>query len=116
MDMIRTYSHSAIADPIYYINVTPSNMLGASRYIDGLRFISSNDCFSGRWDRVVFTAGAPESSDIPSESARLLDAVKSTTRFHREEPAHALFLMFDERAESLAASLGLKVCLPPAEI
>ena len=114
--MIATHNNAAIEDPIYYINVTPSNMLGTSRYLDGLRFISSNDCFSGRWDRVVFTAGPPESSDIQSESARLLDALKSAASFQHEERAHALFLMFDERAESLATGLGLNVCLPAAEM
>src|SRR5438128_2403572 len=115
--MIATLSVPAIADPIYFVNVTPSNMLGAARYLEGLRFIAANDCFGGCWDRVIVTAGPPEaSSDINSEVARLLGAAALEHRVRLEENAHALFLMFDERAESLASSLGLNVCLPTAEM
>jgi biotin carboxylase len=115
--MTATLSVPAIADPIYFISVTPFNMLGASRYLEGLRFITANDCFGGRWDRVAFTAGTPEAgSDIQSEVARLLGAAASENRVRREEGAHALFLMFDERAESLASGLGLDVCLPAAKL
>src|SRR5438045_6444210 len=98
--MTTTLPVPAIADPIYYVNMTPSNLLGATRYLPGLRFITSNDCFAGRWDRVAFTSGPPEASlDVRSDVARLLDAVGSENRVPLEQDAHALFLLFDERAE-----------------
>jgi hypothetical protein len=115
--MLATLPVPAIADPIYYIGVTPYMMLGAARYLEGLRFITANDCFGGRWDRIVFSAGTPVASlDIRSEVNRLLGAAALENRFRREEAAHALFLMFDERAQSAASGLGLNVCLPTAEI
>lgn len=82
-----------------------------------MRFITARDCFGGRWDRVVFNAGTPEArSDIQSEVVRLLGAAALENRLRREDAAHALFLMFDERAQSLAFGLGLDVCLPTAEM
>jgi biotin carboxylase len=115
--MLSTLPLPAIADPIYFICPTPFNMLGAGRYLKGLRFITARDCFGGRWDRIVFNAGTPEAiSDIQSEVVRLLGAAALENRLGRGEAAHALFLMFDERAQSLASSLGLDVCLPTAEM
>jgi biotin carboxylase len=112
-EAIRAYFASSRA-PIYFLNTTSFNLLGADRWLGGLKFISAVDSFDGAHEN-AFTATLDETvaiGDVEGVTRALLDhpAVAAFV----EPGAKALFLMFDESAEALARSLGLQVCLPSA--
>lgn len=103
--------------PVYYVSTTTYNLLGLERWVGGLRFITTQDCHDGRHPGVFVPPGAPraglgrfaDANNYLLSHPAVADHVRS-----RGPGGKALFLMFDERTEWLAARLGLKVCFPPA--
>jgi len=102
--------------PIYYFNITPFNLLGADEWIGGLQFINTVDSFAGQHPHVFVPPGAP---------AQRVTGLADANNYLLKHPAvaqfvraggKALFLIYDEQAESLAQRLGLQVCFPPAAL
>jgi hypothetical protein len=100
--------------PIYYFNTTPFNLLGAEKWIGGLRFVNTVDSFA----QAHAPAFAPEDAAVQQ-----LSSVEAANQYLLEHPdvarfvrrgGKALFLMFDEQNEERARRLGLQVCLPAA--
>src|SRR5262249_54710078 len=103
--------------PIYYVNTTTFNLLGAEEWIGGLNFLNAVDSWDGQHPNVFIPNGLPPSS---------LDSIEACNNALQSHPAvgehvraqgpggKVLFLMFDEETERLATRLGLEVCFPPA--
>jgi hypothetical protein len=105
--------------PIYYVSTTTFNLLGADEYIGGLRFLNAVDSFDGRHPNVFIPAGLPPDSLDSFEAcnnALLSHRAVATYVRARGPNGKALFLMFDEETERLAAHLGLEVIFPPATL
>jgi hypothetical protein len=116
-DVRRFFSENRT--PIYYVSTTVFNLLGADEWIGGLRFLCGLDSFDGRHSNVFVPDGLPPDSLDSFEACNnsLLShlAVAKYVRL-RGPGGKALFLMFDEETERLAARLGLDVCFPSAEL
>jgi hypothetical protein len=102
--------------PIYYLNTTLFNLIGAEEWIGGLQFINTVDSFTGQHPGVFVPPGA---------TAHQVKGLADANNYLLKHPAvaqfiapdgKALFLIFDEQAESLAQGLGLQVCLPPVAL
>jgi len=102
--------------PIYYINATPFNLIGAEEWIGGLQFINTVDSFAGQHPRVFVPPGATTHhlTGLADANSYLLKH-PAVTQFVAPD-GKALLLIFDEQAESLAQRLGLQVCLPPVAL
>jgi hypothetical protein len=105
--------------PIYYVSTTTFNLLGADEWIGGLRFLNAVDSFDGQHPNVFIP------DDLPVDCLDRFEACNNALLSHpavaeqvREcgPGGKALFLMFDEQTERLAARLGLEVCFPPAAL
>jgi biotin carboxylase len=100
--------------PVYFISPTPFNLLGMDRWVRNFQYISYYDCFNGRHPRVF----------VPTEcEQRAWQSMEEMNRYllgHPEVyafviprgPGKAVFVMFDEEAEVLAAQLRLAVAHP----
>jgi hypothetical protein len=102
--------------PIYFFNLTASNLIGAEEWIGGLRFINTVDSFAG---------AHPQAFVPPGAKRQKLSGVEAANQYLLEHPAvarrvrpggKALFLIFDEQNEARARALGLQVCLPAAAL
>jgi hypothetical protein len=105
--------------PIYYVSTTAFNLLGADEWIGGMNFINGVDSFDGRHPNVFVPDGVPpdclDSFEACNNALLRHPAVANYVRA-RGPGGKALFLMFDELTERLAARLGLEVCFPPAAL
>jgi hypothetical protein len=103
--------------PTYYFSTTTFNLLGADEWVGGLRFVNAVDGFDGRHPNVFIPDGLPPDcldSFEACNNALLSHPVVADYVRERGPGGKALFLMFDEETERLAARLGLEVCFPPA--
>jgi hypothetical protein len=114
-DIRRFFSENKT--PIYYVSTTTFNLLGAEDWFGGLRFLNGVDSFDGRHPNVFVPDGLPpdclDSFEACNNALLSHPAVAELVRA-RGPGGKALFLMFDEETERLAARLGLEVCFPPA--
>jgi hypothetical protein len=104
--------------PIYFINASAFNLLGAEAWIDNLTFVTATDSFDGRHPN-TFVAGRnrPAGLDLVATTNYLLRQPEVADFFRKRGPGgKVLFLMLDEETERLARRLGLEVCLPPATL
>jgi hypothetical protein len=105
--------------PVYYVSTTTFNLLGADEWIGGLRFLNAVDSFDGRHPNVFVPDGlppdGPDSFEACNNALLSHPAVAEYVR-SRGPGGKALFLMFDDVTERLAARLGLGVCFPPAAL
>jgi hypothetical protein len=104
--------------PIYFVNSSPFNLLGAEAWIDNLTFVTATDSFDGRHPN-AFVAGRnrPAGLDLVATTNYLLRQPEVAEFCRKRGPGgKALFLMGDEETERLARRLGLEVCLPPAAL
>jgi hypothetical protein len=105
--------------PIYYASTTTFNLLGAEEWVGGLSFLNAVDSFDGRHPDVFIPDGLPpdclDSFEACNNALLSHPAVADFVRA-RGPGGKALFLMFDEETERLAADLGLEVCFPPARM
>jgi hypothetical protein len=115
---IRRFFHEN-QTPIYYVSTTVFNLLGADEWIGGLRFLCGLDSFGGQHPNVFVPDGLPpdclDSFEACNNGLLSHPAVADYVR-SRGPGGKALFLMFDEETEHLAARLGLDVCFPPAAL
>src|SRR5262245_36966192 len=104
--------------PIYFINPSPFNLLGAEEWIGNLTFVTTTDSYDGRHPH-TFVAGRnrPAGLNLVATTNYLLQQPEVADFFRGRGPGgKALFLMMDEETERLARFLGLEVCLPPASL
>jgi hypothetical protein len=104
--------------PIYFINASAFNLLGADAWIDNLTYVNAADSYDGRHPS-AFVAGRdrPPGLDPVAITNYLLRQPEVAEFIRRRGPGgKALFLMMDEETERLARRLDLEVCLPPAAL
>jgi hypothetical protein len=110
-------------EPIYFISATNFNLLGMDEWIANFKFISHIDCFEGSHPHVF----SPK-EEMPHDDFQSIEDINNYLLQHPEvknyiqsrsvngKAGKALFLMFDETTEMLAAQLGLEVCFPSAKL
>ena len=109
--------------PIYFISATNFNLLGADEWIKGFKFITYIDCFDGLHPNLM----SPKTEE-PHEEFQSIEDINNYLLTHSEvrdyiearkskgKNGKALFLMFDEKTETLAKKAGLEVIFPPAKL
>ncbi len=106
--------------PIYFISATNFNLLGADEWVKGFKFICYIECFDGLHPNVF----SPK-EEIPHDEFQSIEDINNYLLEHKEvvdylksrgKNGKALFLMFDEKTESLAKMNGLEVCFPSAKM
>ncbi len=109
--------------PIYFISATNFNLLGADEWIKGFKFITYIECFDGLHPNVF----SPK-QELPHDEFQSIEDINNYLMEHKEvvdyvksrkkgnTAGKALFLMFDQKTEALAKSLGLQVCFPAAKL
>ncbi len=105
--------------PIYFISPTAFNLLGIDRWVRNFHYVNYFDSFDGGHPNVFVPTDreAPEFSSIEDICNYLLRHREVTGWMKTLGPGgRAVFVMFDEQTESLAASAGLRVAHPPAEL
>jgi biotin carboxylase len=105
--------------PIYFISPTNFNLLGADEWIKGFKYISYIDCFDGQHPNVFVPSEYPHDvfQSIEEINNYLLEHKEVVDYINKRGPGgKAMFLMFDERTEELAAELDLDVAFPKAQL
>jgi hypothetical protein len=104
--------------PIYFINPSAFNLLGAEEWVGNLTHVNARDSFDGRHpNAVVFGRDRPPGLDLTAFTNFLLRDPAAADFFRRRgSSGTALFLMFDEETERLARGHGLDICLPLASL
>jgi hypothetical protein len=100
--------------PVYFISPTPFNLLGMDRWVGNFHFINYFDCFGGRHPRVFVPSELEQRpwQSMEEMNCYLLRHPEVYDFVNRRGPGKAVFVMFDEEAEGLAAQLGLTVAHP----
>jgi len=105
--------------PIYFISPTAFNLLGIDRWVRNFHYVTYFDSFDGGHPNVFVPEDrqAPQFESIEDICNYLLShpEVISFVRSHGPD-GRAVFVMFDEQTEALAAAAGLRVAHPPAEL
>jgi biotin carboxylase len=105
---------------IYFISATNFNLLGADEWIRCFKYICYIECFDGLHPNVF----SPK-EELPHEEFQSIEDINNYLLEHKEvvdyiksrgSKGKALFLMFDERTEKHAKTLGLEVCFPSAKM
>jgi biotin carboxylase len=105
--------------PIYFVSPTAFNLLGIDRWVRNFRYVCLYDSFEGSHPNIVVPGDrrAPEFESIEDICNYLLRHPEVAAMMRAEDPGGlATFVMFDAETEELAASLGLRVAHPPAEL
>jgi len=105
--------------PIYFVSPTAFNLLGIDRWVRNLFYVNYFDSFEGTHPRVFVPQERPyrefeSMEDICNELLRNREVNEEIAR--RGPGGKAVFVMFDEETEALAAKAGLEVALPSAEL
>jgi hypothetical protein len=105
--------------PVYFISPTAFNLLGIDRWVRNFHYVTYYDSFEGSHPSVFVPQDreAPEFESI-EDICNFLLASPEVIRFVRDNgpDGRAVFVMFDEQTEELAARAGLRVAHPPAEL
>jgi biotin carboxylase len=105
--------------PIFFVSPTAFNLLGIDRWVRGFHYVNYFDSFEGSHPRVFVP------KERPHREFSSLEDVNNYLLGHKEvldfmaakgEGGRALFVMFDEETEALAAEAGLEIALPSAEL
>lgn len=115
---VRNYFYRNSA-PFFFVSATNFNLLGIDEWVKGFKYINYIDCFDGRHPNVFVPSEMPHASftsieDINNyllEHKEVIDFIK-----RRGEKPRAVFLMFDDRTESICKELGIEVAFPPAKL
>ena len=105
--------------PIYFISPTAFNLLGIDRWVRNFRYVCFYDSFEGSHPNIFVPDDrrAPEFESIEDICNYLLRHPEVAAMMRAEDPGGLVtFVMFDAETEELAASLGLRVAHPPAEL
>jgi biotin carboxylase len=105
--------------PIHFISPTAFNLLGIDRWVRNFFYVNQFDSFEGNHPRVFVPKDRPyrEFTSMEDICNHLLahEEVRDHVRF-RGPGGKAVFVMFDEQTEALAAEAGLEVAHPSAEL
>jgi biotin carboxylase len=105
--------------PIYFVSPTAFNLLGIDRWVRNLFYVNYFDSFEGTHPRVFVPQERPyrEFESMEDICNELLGNREVNAEIARRGPGgKAVFVMFDEETEALAAKAGLDIALPPAEL
>jgi biotin carboxylase len=105
--------------PVYFISPTAFNLLGIDRWVRNFHYVCYYDSFEGSHPSVFAPADrqAPEFESIEDICNFLLGHREVLGWMRGQGPGgRAVFVMFDEQTEALAAAAGLKVAHPSAEL
>ncbi|UTW02217.1 biotin carboxylase [Amphritea atlantica] len=105
--------------PIYFVSPTAYNILGLGQWIQGFKYISHFDSFDGGHFRVTNVEKNTEREFQSMEDmVNYLLSHKQSVELFEQDGGNGLILtvMFDEEAEKIAESLGMKLALPSAEL
>jgi biotin carboxylase len=105
--------------PVYFVSPTAFNLLGIDRWVRNFHYVSYFDSFDGTHPN-VFVPVEREARDFRSIEDicnYLLSHHEVIDWFTSHGPGgRAVFVMFDEETEELAAEAGLQVAHPPAAL
>jgi biotin carboxylase len=105
--------------PIYFVSPTAFNLLGIDRWVRNLFYVNYFDSFEGTHPRVFVPQERPyrEFESMEDICNELLANREVNEEIARRGPGgKAVFVMFDEETEALAAKAGVEVALPSAEL
>ncbi len=104
--------------PVYFVSPTPYNILGIDQWVGAFEYISYFDAFDGHHPHVFVPRheGMPDFSSFEAVNTYLLAHKDVADRVRARGGGKALFVMFEEETEVLAAELGLEIALPPREL
>ena len=105
--------------PIYFVSPTAFNLLGMDRWVRNFHYVTYFDSFEGSHPNVFVPEDrrAPEFESIEDICNYLLGTPRSSASSADHGPGgRAVFVMFDEETEELAARAGLRVAHPAAEL
>lgn len=102
--------------PIFFVSPTAFNLLGLEKFVNRFYHINYFDSFGGSHPRVF----VPE--EAGSDDFQSMEDVVNYMLMHKEVidrikksgkgPAKLLFVMFDEKTESICKDLGVDIALP----
>ncbi len=105
--------------PIYFISPTAYNVLGLSQWVRNFKYITYFDSFDGEHFRMVTPKleGEREFQSMEEMVNYLLSHKETIDQFRANGTGgKILTVMFDEKTEEIAKSLGLEMALPPASL
>ncbi|MCS6903990.1 MAG: biotin carboxylase [Bacteroidia bacterium] len=105
--------------PIYFISPTNFNLLGLDEWVKSFKYISYIDCYDKQHPNVFVPSEKPHDlfESIEEVNNYLLEHKEVVDYINKRGPGGiALFLMFDEKTESLCQELDLKVGFPSAKL
>jgi biotin carboxylase len=104
--------------PVYFVSPTPFNLLGMDRWARNFHYVNYYDSFDGGHPRVFVPREREQREWQSMEEINnyLLGHPEVYDFVRRHGPGKAVFVMFDEQAEPLAAQLGLEIAHPSAQL
>ena len=106
--------------PIFFVSPTSFNLLGLEKFVNRFYHINYFDSFDGAHPRVF----VPE--EAGSDDFQSMEDVVNYMLMHKEVidkikksgkgPAKLLFVMFDEKTESICKDLGVDIALPSSAL
>jgi biotin carboxylase len=104
--------------PIWFVSATPFNLLGIDRWVRSFAYVNYYDSFAGGHPNVFVPrhVAPPTFESIEEICNYLLSHKEVVDHVKRRGPGKAVFLMFDDETERLAADAGLEVAFPPAAL
>ncbi len=112
--------------PIYFISPTTYNVLGIEQWVQNFQYVTFFDSFDGKHFKVtnpelnterVFQS-MEEMVNYLLSHKETVDMIETHAPDQTEYSSKGklLTVMFDEKTEEIAASLGLEMALPPAKL
>jgi biotin carboxylase len=105
--------------PIHFISPTAFNLLGIDRWLRNFFYINWFDSFEGTHPRVFVPSERPyrEFESMEDICNHLLGHKEVLDRIQGHGPGgKAVFVMFDDETEELAAAAGLEIAHPSADL
>ncbi len=101
--------------PVYAVTPMPFNLLGLDQWVGSFEYVNHFDIFEGAHPRCFLpsSADAPEFRSMEDVATHLIGHPEFRARIAGRPRGKALFVMFDEETEALAAEVGLDIALPP---
>jgi biotin carboxylase len=104
--------------PVWFVSATAFNLLGMDRWVRRFGYVNYFDSFDGLHPNVFVPRHVSETGfdSIEAICNYLLSHKEVVDHVGGRGPGKAVFLMFDEETEQLAAEAGLEVAFPPAAL
>ncbi|MEH6576546.1 MAG: biotin carboxylase [Amphritea sp.] len=104
--------------PIYFISPTAYNVLGLGQWVQSFKYVTYFDSFDGEHFRVTNPElnGEREFQSMEDMVNYLLSHKETIDLIEANGKGKLLTVMFDEKTEQIADSLGLEIALPSASL